>query len=109
MPCGTICGNPYTLSTTGGYLKIMTPTPKEIINKPRVLELPAYGLDKSEITVKEVGDELTITSEKVDRFHATIEKTYVLSNVKLAGIALYQGVLRLEFVDSDNVKRHEVQ
>ena len=78
------------------------------ISKPSTIELPAYGLDKSDIVIKEIGGELTVRSSSDRKTKVTLDKIYKLNNVLFKEARLELGVLFLEFIDSENVKRHEV-
>ena len=87
-----------------GYSQSSVPT----INQPTILEIVAYGLKKSDIEIKEINNELQIKSKSTRKTNANINKVYKLSNVVFKEAYLELGVLFIEFVDSENVKRHEI-
>jgi hypothetical protein len=82
----------------------------ETISEPRIVQLPAYGLRHDEIKIKEIDGVLTVKSEPVDKtkYAATINKSYALKNVIVQNKTLVAGVLRIEFVDSENVIHHTI-
>lgn len=82
----------------------------ETISEPRILQLPAYGLRHDEIKIKEIDGVLTVKSEPVDKskYAATINKSYTLKNVIVQNKTLTSGVLRIEFVDAENVIHHTI-
>ena len=95
--------NPY------GYNSTCAVGP-ETISEPRIVQLPAYGLRHDEIKIKEIDGVLTVKSEPVDKtkYIATINKSYALKNVIVQNKTLVAGVLRIEFVDSENVIHHTI-
>ena len=101
-------GQPYSLSTwSTNYTLQFTPT-KTVISEPKTIELAAYGLETSDIDVKQIGDEVTVKSKKVNRFHAEICKTYTLQNTKLVSQTLKNGVLTLCFSETEDVKHYGI-
>lgn len=95
--------NPYYYGTT-------VAVGPETISEPRIVQLPAYGLRHDEIKIKEIDGVLTVKSEPVDKtkYIATINKSYALKNVIVQNKTLVAGVLRIEFVDSENVIHHTI-
>jgi hypothetical protein len=80
------------------------------ISEPKVLNLPAYGLRHSDILIKEVDGVLTVkTKAGLTGYFATLDKSYVVKNVKLSSSTLSLGVLTLAFVDTENVVNHPVK
>ena len=82
----------------------------ETISAPKVINLPAYGLQHDEISIKEIDGVITVKSTPVDKnkYCASINKSYALKNVVFKSSSLASGVLYIEFVDSDNVTYHKV-
>jgi hypothetical protein len=82
----------------------------ETISGSKVISLPAYGLRHSEILVKEIDGFLTVKNKAgVTGYCATVDKKYLLKNVKLNSSTLSLGVLTLEFVETENVVNHLVK
>lgn len=95
-----------------GRLGVITYTSSyaETVSEPKVINIPAYGLRHSNIKIKEIDSTLTVkTKDKIAGYHADINKTYNLKNVKLNSSNLRLGVLILEFVDTKDVINHEVK
>ena len=101
-------GQPYSLSTWGANYTLQLAPSKTIISEPKTVELAAYGLETSDIDVKQIGDEVTVKSKKVDRFHAEICKMYTLQNTKLVSQTLKNGVLTLCFSETEDVKHYGI-
>jgi len=81
-----------------------------IINSPKTINLTAAGLQKSDVEIKEVDGQLIIkTKSGLTGHYTSLNQTYDLKNVKLSSSTLKLGVLTLEFVDTENVVRHEIQ
>lgn len=101
-------GQPYSLSTWGTNYTLQFAPSKTVISEPKTIELAACGLEASDIDVKQIGDEVTVKSKKVDRFHTEFCKVYTLQNTKLVSQTLKNGVLTLTFNETEDVKHYEV-